>query len=109
MWDCNSWYLLLFREQGSVKYGDSVQKLGDVKFEPGSEYMKPWHIYDGEGKHDLTLTPSYDRTTRTKLLWVDNCCHQMFGEFTGKAILDDGTELRIEKLISFAEYAVNNW
>jgi len=40
---------------------------------------------------------------------VDNCCHQMFGEFKGKVILDDGNELKIEKLISFAEHAINNW
>jgi hypothetical protein len=33
----------------------------------------------------------------------------MFGEFNGKAILEDGRELRIEKLISFAEHAINNW
>jgi hypothetical protein len=90
-------------------YGDSVCKLGEVSFELGADYMHPWHIHDAEGKLDLLLTPCYDRTTRTKLLWVDNCCHQMFGEFTGRAVMDDGTELRIEKLISFAEHAVNNW
>lgn len=90
-------------------YGDTVHKLGEVVFELGSDYMKPWHLYDKEGRLDLTLTPTYDRTTRTKLLWVDNCCHQMFGEFKGKAVLDDGTELKIENIISFAEHAVNNW
>ncbi|MDF2486392.1 MAG: hypothetical protein K0R46_2560 [Herbinix sp.] len=90
-------------------YGDSTHKLTEVEFHHDSDYMKSWHICDKEGRLDLTFTPSYDRTTRTKLLWVDNCCHQMFGEFRGKAVLDDGTELRIEKLISFAEYAVNNW
>lgn len=90
-------------------YGDTVHKLGEVKFERGSDYMNPWHIHDLEGRLDLTLTPVYDRTTRTKLLWVNNCCHQMFGEFRGKAILDDKTELRVDKLISFAEHAVNNW
>jgi hypothetical protein len=90
-------------------YGDTVHKLGEVKFELGSDYDKPWHIYEEDGRLDLILTPSYDRTTKTKLLWVDNCCHQMFGEFSGKAILDDGTELKIEKVISFAEHAVNNW
>lgn len=90
-------------------YGDSIHKLNDVTFELGSDYSKPWHIYDSDGRLDLTLNPVYDRTTRTKLLWVDNCCHQMFGEFSGKAILDDGTELKIEKLVSFAEHAVNNW
>ncbi|MDF2611490.1 MAG: hypothetical protein K0R92_2964 [Lachnospiraceae bacterium] len=90
-------------------YGDTIHKLGEVMFELGSDYSKPWHLYDLEGKLDITLTPTYDRTTRTKLLWVDNCCHQMFGEFKGRAVLEDGTELKIEKLISFAEHAINNW
>lgn len=90
-------------------YGDRVHKLEEVKFELGKDYMSPWHIYDTQGQLDLTLTPSYDRTTRTKLLWVDNCCHQMFGEFSGKAVMEDGSVLKIDKLISFAEHAVNNW
>ncbi len=90
-------------------YGDSIHKLGEVVFELGSDYMQPWHIHDTEGRLDLTLTPTYDRTTRTKVLWVDNCCHQMFGEFDGMVVLDDGTKLKVDKLISFAEHAVNNW
>lgn len=90
-------------------YGDSVSKLGEVVFELESDYMKPWHIYDKEGRLDLIMTPTYDRTTRTKLLWVNNCCHQLFGSFSGKVILDDGTELKIDNIVSFAEHAVNNW
>jgi hypothetical protein len=90
-------------------YGDTVHKLKNVRFDRGKDYMNPWHLYDSEGRLDLILTPVYDRTTKTKLLWIDNCCHQMFGEFTGRAVLDDGTELKINKLISFAEHAVNNW
>jgi len=90
-------------------YGDTVHKLGEIQFELGTDYMKPWHLFDKEGKLDLTLTPVYDRTTRTKLLWIDNCCHQMFGEFKGTVVLEDGTKLKIDKLISFAEHAINNW
>jgi hypothetical protein len=90
-------------------YGDSTHKLGSVTFELGSEYYKPWHLFDDEGRLDLTLTPVFDRTTRTKLLWIDNCCHQMFGTFHGKVVLDDGRELRIENVVSFAEHAINNW
>ena len=90
-------------------YGDTVHKLGEVQFERQSDYMQPWRIHDSEGRLDLKFTPGYDRTTRTKLLWVDNCCHQMFGTFTGKAVLDDNTELTVENLTSFAEHAVNNW
>jgi len=58
---------------------------------------------------DLTLTACYDRTTKTKVAFIDNCCHQMFGCFSGTAVLDDGTILHINDLQAFAEHAVNNW
>ncbi|MFR8664298.1 MAG: DUF2804 domain-containing protein [Ruthenibacterium sp.] len=90
-------------------YGGEVTKLGQVHFDLGTAYMKPWHLYDDEGKLDLTLTPSFDRTTRIKALVVNNCCHQMFGMFEGAAVLADGTRLQIEELPAFAEHAVNNW
>lgn len=90
-------------------YGGKSHKLGKVDFILGEEYMRPWHIRDREGRLDLCLTPVYDRTTAIKLLWVDNCCHQMFGAFSGKAVLDDGKVLEVKDVISFAEHAVNNW
>ncbi len=90
-------------------YDGGWHKLGYVHFDLGTEYSKPWHLYDDEGRLDLTLTPSFDRTTKTKVLFIDNCCHQMFGGFSGKAVLDDGTVLQISDLQAFAEHAVNNW
>lgn len=92
-----------------IFYGDEVIKLYNVVIKHEEDYMKPWHIYDDEKKVDLVLTPTYDRTTKVKLLWVDNCCHQMFGEFTGYVTLNDGRRLEISNVIAFAEHAVNNW
>lgn len=62
-------------------YNGKYHKLGRVHFDLDTEYMKPWRLYDDEGRLDLTLTPCYDRITRMKVLFVDNCCHQMFGGF----------------------------
>ena len=90
-------------------YGGKVTKLGRVHFDLGTAYMKPWHLYDDEGRLDLTLTPSFDRTTRIRAVVVNNCCHQMFGLFEGTAVLADGTKLLIEELPAFAEHAVNTW
>ena len=81
----------------------------DAPCADGIDYMKPWHIFDTDERLDMIFTPQYDRTTRSKILWVDNCCHQMFGTFSGKAILDDGSVIAIDNLTSFAEHAVNNW
>ena len=55
------------------------------------------------------MTPTFDRTTQTKVLFIDNCCHQVFGRFDGTAVLDDGTRLAVQGLPAFAEHAVNNW
>ncbi|MEG2841894.1 MAG: DUF2804 domain-containing protein [Ruthenibacterium sp.] len=90
-------------------YKDTCHKIGKVHFDLGTAYDKPWHLYDDAGRLDLTLVPTYDRTTKMKVLFVNNCCHQMFGGFHGKAVLDDGTVLKIDNLQAFAEHAVNNW
>lgn len=90
-------------------YDGGYCKIGRVRFERQADYNQPWHLYDEEGRLNLTLDPLYDRTTRTKVLFIDNCCHQMFGGFSGQAVLDDGTVLQIKNLPAFAEHAVNNW
>lgn len=90
-------------------YDGGYCKIGRVRFERQADYNQPWHLHDEEGRLDLTLEPLYDRTTRTKVLFIDNCCHQMFGGFSGQAVLDDGTILQIKNLPAFAEHAVNNW
>lgn len=95
--------------ENMIFYGGRSHKLGKVDFVLGKEYMDAWRLQDREGRLDLILSPVYDRTTAIKLLWVNNCCHQMFGTFTGKAVLDDGTVLEIKDVASFAEHAVNNW
>ncbi|MBR2029201.1 MAG: DUF2804 domain-containing protein [Oscillospiraceae bacterium] len=93
-----------------IFYKGECHKLGHVTFDMDrSDWMSPWTIRDDEGRLELTLYPTYDRTTTAKVLWIDNCTHQMFGEFRGWVVLDDGTRLDIEKVYSFAELAVNNW
>lgn len=90
-------------------YQGRSHKLGRVDFTLGKRYMDPWHLTDREGRLDLWLTPVYDRTTKVKVLWVNNCCHQMFGEFRGTVVLDSGERLEVKDIVSFAEHAQNNW
>ena len=66
-------------------------------------------LRDADGRLDLTLAPVYDRETKTKLLWIDNNTHQMFGTFTGQVMLDSGETLQVENITGFAEHAVNHW
>jgi hypothetical protein len=45
--------------------------------------------------------------TDFKILCSDQ--NQVFGKFTGKAILDDGTVLEVNNLLGFAEKVHNKW
>jgi hypothetical protein len=90
-------------------YKNSAHKLGKVSITHEADFMKPWRLTDDEGRLDFTLTPLYDRTTKDKVLFIDNCCHQVFGFFNGTAVLNDGSKLDIKNLTAFAEHAVNNW
>ena len=95
--------------ENCIFYKRKLFKLGKIKIDTGEDYMDDWHLYDSKGRLDLTLKPVYDRETKTKLLWVDNHTHQMFGKFSGKVVLDDGTKLDVKDITGFAEHAVNNW
>jgi len=95
--------------ENTLFWHKQAHKLGRVSIRHEADYMQPWHLDDEEGRLSLTMTPSWDRTTKTKLLFIDNECHQVFGRFDGFAVLDDGTKLEIRELFAFAEHAVNNW
>ncbi|NLB90941.1 MAG: DUF2804 domain-containing protein [Clostridiales bacterium] len=95
--------------ENALFYDNAIHKLGTVRFSLGETYTDPWHLTDDQGRLDLTLTPTYDRETKIKLLWVDNNTHQMFGHFNGTVTLDNGQVLEVKNLVGFAEHAINNW
>ena len=95
-------------------YDGKIHKLEQVQFEipvkDGKEdYLSPWTFKDSEGRLELTFEPIMDRSMKTDLLVICSDQHQVFGRFTGKAVLDDGRELKIENLTGFAEKVRNKW
>lgn len=91
-------------------YNGKAHKLGrlQVRRDEG-DYRKPWRFIDEGGQFDLTMQPVYDHETQTKLLIVNNHCHQVFGLFSGRAVLPSGEVIVVEDLPAFCEHAVNNW
>ncbi len=92
-----------------VYWGDVVLKLGSMQISHGSDPMNPWRLESDDGRFSATLTPRYDRDTITKLLFVNNRCHQIFGTFDGRVHLDRGIDLPFSGVTGFAEHAVNHW
>lgn len=92
-----------------IYYGDQVIKLNRMEITHQADFMQPWLLRSDDGSFEATLFPHYDRTTRTKMLFVDNTCHQMFGRFAGFFTNLSGERVEFDDVIGFAEHAYNQW
>lgn len=94
-------------------YDGKAHKIdaADVEIFPKPDkYMQPWHIVSRDGRFDMTMIPDCDNHTDTKILSLLRMHgHQVFGSWSGKAVLDDGTVLHIENMHAFCEYVENKW
>ncbi len=84
-------------------------KLGHVLITHEEDVMRPWQLEAEDGAFSARLTPRYDRDTITRMLFVDNRCHQMFGTFSGSFLATDGARVAFSDVVGFAEHAVNHW
>ena len=96
-------------------YDGKAHKLHNVRFniplksDGKEDYLKPWTITSDDGRVEMDFRPILDRAACTSLLVLESDQHQVFGRFTGKAVLDDGTIIRVENLMGFAEKVMNKW
>ena len=89
---------------------NKIHKLGKVKFDYISgDYMKPWKFTDDEKRLDLVFTPFKDRLARTNLGVIFSEVHQVFGQYNGKAVSDNGETITIKNLVGFAEEHHARW
>ncbi|MEG0778039.1 MAG: DUF2804 domain-containing protein [Oscillospiraceae bacterium] len=73
------------------------------------DFMRPWKIVSNDGRFDMSFEPILDRASKTDVLLICSDQHQVFGKFTGSAILDDGKIINIKDFIGFAEKVYNKW
>ncbi|MDR0269875.1 DUF2804 domain-containing protein [Paenibacillus sp.] len=91
-------------------YDGNSHKLNHVYVDfAANGYMSPKTFSSDDGRFEMDFEPVFDRYTETKMLFVDNSCHQIFGRFTGKAVLNDGTVIEVKDMMAFMEHAVNHW
>ena len=96
--------------ENMLLYKGVAHKLDEVTFHINTnDYMQPWKFSSNDGRFELDFEPAIDRYSNTNLLLLQSKQHQVFGYFTGKVILDDGTVLAIERLLGFAEDVLNRW
>ncbi len=95
-------------------YDGKIHKLSQVRFEIPEkdgqpDYLSPWRFTSDDGRFEMRFEPMMDRSAKIDLLVICSDQHQVFGKFSGTAVLDDGTKLEIRGLTGFAEKVRNKW
>ena len=93
-------------------YNGKAHKLSQVKFNiPGGEkdFLAPWTFTSDDGRFEMDFAPVLDRASCTDVKLIKSDQHQVFGLFTGKAVLDDGTVIEVCDFPGFAEKVENKW
>lgn len=97
-----------FATENTLFYNHKAHKLGQITYKRG-DYLQPWLFTSDDKRFEMTFTPIFDNHTKIKLLWVNNSCHQVFGSFSGTAVLDDGSIITVQNMLAFVEEANNRW
>lgn len=73
------------------------------------DYMSPWKFTSNDGRLELDFVPIIDRSAVIDVKVMGSIQHQVFGRFTGKVVLDDGSVIELKDEIGFAEKVHNKW
>lgn len=95
-------------------YDGRAHKLSQVTFhipmrDGKEDYLKPWTFTSDDGRFEMDFVPVLDRASCTDVKLIKSDQHQVFGKFTGKAVLDNGRVIDVKDFMGFAEKVVNKW
>ena len=95
-------------------YNGQAHKLSQVAFEipmkDGKEdYLSPWKFTSDDHRFEMDFEPIMDRCADINVGLIRSDQHQVFGRFTGRAVLDDGRAIVIRRFPGFAEKVHNRW
>jgi hypothetical protein len=96
--------------ENAIFYDGKLHKLGAVTFHINPrDWLAPWRFTSDDGRLEMTMAPILDRSSKMNALVYSSVQHQVFGRYTGKAVLDDGNELIFSDIPGFAEKVKNRW
>lgn len=95
-------------------YNGKAHKLSHVKFniptKNGKEdYLSRWTFTSDDGRFEMEFQPLINRDANLNIGILCSVQNQVFGYFMGKAVLDDGSEITLNKALGFAEKVFNKW
>jgi hypothetical protein len=81
-----------------------LHKLDQITFHiPLSNWLSSWHFTSNDNRIEMTFYPHQERIDRRSLFFYNSTRRQVFGFFSGRVQLDDGTEMEFQNLTGFAE------
>jgi hypothetical protein len=87
-----------------------LHKLGSVTFEINPrDHLKTWRFTSDDGRLEMVMEPTLDRQTSTRALVYSSVQHTVFGRFSGRAILDDGSAVDFSAITGFAKQVKKRW
>ena len=95
-------------------YNGRAHKLSRVTFEiprknGADDYLSPWRFTSDDGRFEMEFQPVMDRSAKINLLVLCSDQHQVFGRFSGTAVLNGGEKITVTDLMGFAEKVRNKW
>ena len=100
--------------ENALFYDGVLHKLSRVTFEIPEkagkyDYLAPWRFTSDDNRFYMDFTPVLDRSACMNAGVLKSDQHQVFGRFTGRVTLDDGTVLPVRDFFGFAERVENKW
>lgn len=99
---------MLFHEGKSHKLDEitfNIPKKKDGSF----DYMKDWIFTSNDDRFHMDFKPIIDRYAPFDIKVLAMIPHQVFGNFTGYCVLDNGKKIEISNVLGFAEHVHNKW
>ncbi len=92
-------------------YDGKAHKLDAVTFHlpEGPLDRAPWTFTSNDGRFEMKFAPIMDRASATNFIILRSTAHQVFGRFSGTAVLDNGRKLTLDGFLGFAEQVENRW
>jgi hypothetical protein len=81
-----------------------LHKLDQITFHiPLTNWLSPWRFTSNDNRLEMSFYPHQERIDRKRFFFHNSVRRQVFGFFSGKAQLDDGSVIEFQNLTGFAE------
>ncbi|PKQ05768.1 MAG: DUF2804 domain-containing protein [Alphaproteobacteria bacterium HGW-Alphaproteobacteria-12] len=97
--------------ENMIFFDGKAHKFDQVTFHIPPETFDgaPWSFTSNDGRFEMRFEPIVDRHSAVDLKLLRSIQHQVFGRFSGVAVLDDGRRIEVKELLGFAEEVRNRW